>query len=553
MRWALDAVLVCGAAAIVVVAVAGDTRIPIPGLAMRLRGIGRSLPIASAALLTRVALGMQSTPRREWLRATAPVVWRLTVGTVLLSSLGLVLGHLVMACGGLDSAGYLGSARLFLSGHLTEYQPIARLLPFANATAAAAPLGMVPAATPLFIAPRFPPGLPLVMAGTLAVGGRAAPFFVAPALGAGLVAVTYLLARRMAGPVAAALAAVMVASDPACLDMALQPMSDVPATFWLVLAAFFLWRPQPRSTLGAIAAGMAILTRPPLALAAAALAATTMWPDWRRPVIFASITAVFLAALLALQAHLYGHALTSGYGTAGELFTFAGLGAQLALHAKWMVVVHTPLLLLLFAAGAAARPRLAARAAAVFAATAVPYLAYAPRYEDWEIIRFLLPGIPFLLMVCAAGVVWLTGDEHPVRTRIAATVAAAAIAAGGYAFAAAHRVFDLQNQEMKYPLVADWFAKNTPSNAVAIAALHSGSLHVYTGRAVVRAEAIPDAALADTIRALQRGGYVPYSLLESGDEYEAFERRLSSSAAASIAETPEARIRGVQVTRLSAR
>jgi hypothetical protein len=199
----------------------------------------------------------------------------LTIAVILETDLRLVVTHVVTVCGGLDSAGYVGSARLLLSGHLMQYEPIARVLPFPNATAAAAPLGFVAAGQPYFISPRFPPGLPLLMAVTLAAGGRVGPFVVAPALAT--VLLVFRFARRTADPVTAGLAAAITATMPIFVDMALQPMSDVPAAFWLVLSGSFLWRPRPRprAIAAALAAGMAILTRPPLLLAMLALGATT--------------------------------------------------------------------------------------------------------------------------------------------------------------------------------------------------------------------------------------------------------------------------------------
>ena len=546
--------MVCACAAMAVIAVAGDTHLAIGGAMLRRQGVGRLAALAAASLVLRVILGIRRTSPRERLGETTAAVFRLTALTILASDLGLVLGHLVMACGGLDSAGYLGSARLFLSGLLTDYAPIGLSLPFPNATAAAAPLGFVPAATPFFIAPRFPPGLPLVMAAGMALGGRTAPFFVAPALAVGAVAVTYVMARRTAGSTAAALAAVMIATGPVFLNMALQPMSDVPATFWVALAGFFLWRPSPRPIIGALAIGMAILTRPPLALTALALGLTTTWPDRRRALLFTGLTAAFVVALLALQSHIYGQALTSSYGSARQLFTLSALGPQLALHGKWLLVVHTPLLVLLFAVGAVASPHLAYRAGTVFVATAAPYLIYAPRFEDWEILRFLLPGLPFVFIVCASGVVWLAkGDRHALRAQMVATVLAAMISVGSYAFLSDHHVFDMHVHEMKYPLVGEWFAKNTPRNAVAIAALHSGSLRFYGNRAVLRIEALPDGMLLETVRSLQRAAYVPYLVIEQGDEYEELARRFHPDAIGSLTVTPEARIRGVQILRLQAR
>jgi hypothetical protein len=187
-------------------------------------------------------------------------------------------------------------------------------------------------------------------------------------------------------------------------------------------------------------------------------------------------------------------------------------------------------------------------------ATAAPYLVYAPRFEDWEILRFLLPTLPFVFISCASGVVWLAnGVNHPLRANIVATVVAIAIAAGSYAFLLDHSTFDLHVSEMKYPLVGEWFARNTPQNAVAISALHSGSLRFYSDRATLRMEALPEGALLETVNALQRAAYVPYVVLEQGDEYEEFEHRFHPDAIGSLTITPEARIRGVQVLRLATR
>jgi hypothetical protein len=151
----------------------------------------------------------------------------------------LVFGSLVTSCGGLDSAGYLGQSRLLLSEHLTK-RAVARALPFdaATATSAAAPLGFVPSAAPFTIAPRFPPGFPLVLAVARATAGPSAPFLIPPLFAFGAVLCVALIVRARMGPIAAGLAGVLLASSPVFVDMALQPMSDAPAMFWTTLATY---------------------------------------------------------------------------------------------------------------------------------------------------------------------------------------------------------------------------------------------------------------------------------------------------------------------------
>ena len=485
-------------------------------------------------------------------QAVTACFW-LTTAVILMADLRLVVTHLVTVCGGLDSAGYVGSARLLLSGHLMQYEPIARVLPFPDATAAAAPLGFVAAGQPYFISPRFPPGLPLLMAVTMAAG-RIGPFLVAPALAIATVLLVFRFARRATDPVTGGLAAVITAVTPIFVNLALQPMSDVPATFWVVLAGSLLWRPRPRATAAGLAAGMAILTRPPLLLAAIALGATATWETRRQAITYAAIVAATTALFLALQRHLFGNALVSGYGTAGQLFALAALGHNLRFYGGWLLVVCTPVLPLLFAIGAAAEPRLAIRAGAVFLAVSAPYLIYAPPFEDWEILRFLLPGLPFLFVVCARGIVAIGRvGNRPAGAYVVATIAAIVLAGGSYAFLQQQRVFDVAVQEQRYRLVGEWFGAHTPPRAVAISSLHSGSLRIYAGRPTVRAELLPDGSLVETVSALERAGYVPYLALEEGDEYEAFDRRFHPFSNAALDIIPEGRVRGVPFLRLTIR
>jgi hypothetical protein len=475
--------------------------------------------------------------------ALALVGWQATV----------VFGHLVKSCGGLDSAGYFGESRLLLTGHITEPVPVARVLPFSAdvATAAAAPLGFVPAAVPFTIAPRFPPGFPIVLAAVRALAGASAPFYVAPVLGFAGVICLGVIARARMGTIAGLLGAVLLGCSPVFVDMTLQPMSDAPAMFWTVLAAFLAWRARPWSIGSGVAAGMAILTRPPLALAAAVLLLVTPWQSWRRAVTFAAIVAAFVALLLVLQWQMYGHPLRSGYGTAGELFTWASVPPNSLLQITWLLTIHTPLVVLLFAAGAWVDRAFAWRAGLMFLAVAFPYVIYAPRFEDWEILRFLLPGLPFVFGVCACGLVGLAGSARPVRAAVASTVVALAAVLWSSHVVSSRHVLELQEPERKYPLVGSWFAANTTDRAVAVAALHSGSVRYYSGRATLRMDALPPGRLGETVSSLQRAGYEPYAVLEQGDEFEEFSRRFQPDAVAGLTQEPLVQIRGVYVLRLT--
>lgn len=549
----IDAVAGVALGIAVAVAVTGVVHVALPGLVLRARSASRPFAIGSIAVGMRLALAMRAAGTAR-LDDAARAVYRIVLTTALSSALILVAANRVTSCGGLDSAGYLGAARLFLSGKIIEPQPVARVLPFPEATAASAPLGFVASAVPFHVAPRFPPGLPLIMAVALVLAGDAAPFLVPSALAIGCVLLVYAMTRRLAADPAAALAATFTAVSPVFLGMAIQPMSDVPATFWIVLAAFLLWRSPMRPSTAGVAAGMAVLTRPPLIIVCAVLMMTTHWRERRQAVTFMLVTGVAVAVLLLLQWRMYGNAFTSGYGPSRDLFTLSTLGTNVANHAAWLLIAQTPLLVVLFALGWWYAPRLGMRALAVFAATAAPYLVYAPIFDDWEILRFLLPGLPFVLMVCACGVAGVCRSAaHPRLFRVVVSALVLAAAASSYSFLSRQNVFARREQEQRYLLVGEWFARNTPTNAVVIGSLHTGSVHYYSSRATLRFDVLAQGRLADALAALQRAGYVPYLALEQGDEIESFQDRFHPDAIRNLDVQPRTRIRGVYIALLNLR
>jgi hypothetical protein len=172
------------------------------------------------------------------------------------------------------------------AGRIVNIQPIATRAPWEQGTRAFVPVGHVPAFSPPgATVPMCPPGYPMLMTLARIVGGRAAMFAVVPLLGALAVWSTFVLGRRIAGPAAGALAALLLAASPPFLYQVVQPMSDVPASaMWAVTLVPLTDRRFTSSTrgavLGGIATGAALLIRPNLVPVAtvAALAVFTARP-----------------------------------------------------------------------------------------------------------------------------------------------------------------------------------------------------------------------------------------------------------------------------------
>jgi 4-amino-4-deoxy-L-arabinose transferase-like glycosyltransferase len=162
----------------------------------------------------------------------------------------------------------LNAARLFLRGRVSEPIEILRRLSLPSSDREIfIPLGFRPGAGAGTMAPRYPPGLPLHMAAAAAVGGWSkAPFLVVPFSGAAALLLLFLLARELGlSRELSAAGGALLAACPIFFGMAVQPMSDVVATAW-VLAALLLGLKARRSAGAAIAAGaalgVAVLVRP---------------------------------------------------------------------------------------------------------------------------------------------------------------------------------------------------------------------------------------------------------------------------------------------------
>jgi Dolichyl-phosphate-mannose-protein mannosyltransferase len=404
-----------------------------------------------------------------------------------------------------------------------------------------APTGFVPSPTVAgAIAPICPAGLALTMVPVRLALGREAVYFVVPLLGSLAVAMTYRLARDLAGSVAGALAAVWLAASPIFLYQVVQPMSDVPAAAWWALALWLATRGTgPAGLLAGLATATAVLTRPNLAV----LGAVLMGGILLRPhaqdeaprlkvAIWFCIGALPGAVALALIQHaLYGSPARSGYGALSHLFSFSHVPVNLVRYTRWIMETQTPLLLLAVAApfllvGRSGQsretpPRRAAWLAwtrLVFATVVIAsYLPYVP-FEDWTYVRFLLPAMPPLLALTASTFVVLSAKlRAPWHTWVVVVVGLAVTVF--YVHTARNRhAFRVWAQESKFRIAAEHIGKQLPSRATVLTIWHSGSVRYYGHRDTIVWDAIPPDALDDTVEWLRNEGRTTFLLLEAWEE-----------------------------------
>ncbi len=516
-------------------------------------GCGRRLALV-LSLSVRAALSAVNPKSRA--SALAEAVSYVSIRGLLALIVAAVLAYSefhVRVAGGLDSYGYVSTARLIASGRLSEPQPLASILPFPDPLKAATPIGHVPAIEGFSSVPRFPIGLPVMMA-LFAALHSTGPFFVPLVMAYVTLALAYLMGRMSSDRLTGLFAAALVAVDPVFAVSAVHPMSDVPAACWLLAAIWAVDTDDRRRSplwnmTAGICAGMAMLTRPVLLPAVLVfLLIHLLRTQSRSAWVAAATTSVFLLLQIWLNATLYGTMTTSGYGSASHMFelSFSRIAANLSNFGKWLIYSRSTLFWLAWPGALVVlrRDRWAWELSAIAAAAAAPYLFYLV-FDNWDSSRFLLPTIVLVLIVCARALSQFLSLRTAQAWRPAVLFAIAFI--GGFVsqqFLQREGIGRSRVEEGKYALVGEWFRRNTSERAVVLSSLHSGAIRLYGSRPTIRWDEIPGDSLDATIERLVASGYEPYLALDTPSEPPIYKERFEGQSASA---EPIARVRVVYI------
>jgi hypothetical protein len=462
-------------------------------------------------------------------------------------AIGVVWG--TYAVGGSDSHCYVGQADLFAHGRVSIDEPLGREAPWPDAPLTVAPAGFVPRpGRPGESVPICPPGYPLVMAVMMRAGARGAVFWVVPVLGALLVGAAGSIATLAGGRACGAIAAALTALSPVLLYQVVQPMSDVPAAAWWLLAIAFALRPGAAAAgLAGLASAAAIATRPNMAPLAAVIAASLLWAPRplgrpiKRAALFCAAAAPGAAAVGLLQWVMLGSPLRSGYGSIALLFSWTRIATNLSDYASWFLATQTALPLAGFAAlflrGAPAvareplaivsrwRLRVLAAVAAVTLGCYLPYLSF----TSWWYLRFLLPAIPLVIALFAVVLIAIL-ERVPVALRVPALFPfVMGLLALQLNAARTGAVFQLVQIERRFPVAGTFVATALPPAAVVITLQQSGAVRFYSGRSVLMWQPLRRDWLGRAITFLYGQERPPYLLIESSEE-DAFRRRFAGAS-----------------------
>jgi len=463
--------------------------------------------------------------------------------------LGCVIGvrYGSFAAAGSDSYGYVSQAHLWRAGTLRVQQPLVEQVSWPNREWVFAPLGYQPQSADGTIVPKYPAGLPIIMALFLAIFGDNGPFYVAPVFGALAIGFTYLLGREATGSRAvASIAALLLLASPAFLTHLMVPMSDVPtAAVWTLVALVALKGDGSRPLLTGMIAGLALLIRPNLILLA--LVPACAWRFRPEPLVrYALGLAPWLLAIGGINTFLYGDPLTFGYGTVLESYSVRTAPQNLVSYARWLVETQTLLVALalipLFVKHSVTTPARVCLAA-LLGLTFVSYLCYVV-FNHWFYLRFLLPAFPALFVLMAAGLRTIC-SKLPVEARVPVAVClCAALVPYGVNVGSNAGIFRQVFFEQRYVRAAAEVAAHTPATAAILAVQHSGSVRHHGNRVTLRYDWMPADRLDAVIRDMLALGHHPFLVVEDWEEAEFRARFAPYSRAGRLDWSPLARVPG---------
>ena len=262
----------------------------------------------------------------------------------------------------------------------------------------------------------------------------------------------------------------------------------------------------------------------------------------RRMVAFALACLPFIVLVAWVNHALYGSFLTSGYGDASSIYSWANLVPNLQRYPRWLWETQGAyVFVFLLGAAAPSGPKpesrtlrwiLLAYIAAVFGC----YLFYSP-FDDWWYLRFVIPAMP-AMFVLGVDAIWHAGRRFgPLMQATAAIVFTIASVDQAIGYARLHTIFEIGEGEQKYVDVGRYLARQLPRGTVVIAGLHSGNVRLYSHLTTLRVDSLDGAWLDRAIDHLRSVGPSPYLVLE-GSEIPNFRERFATQQAVTLVDRP---------------
>jgi Dolichyl-phosphate-mannose-protein mannosyltransferase len=451
------------------------------------------------------------------------------------ATIGITLRYSAYVPLAVDTSAYVSGGARWLQRDLQKPVHVHLLPRFPAPLEAGSPLGYRPGAIKGTDVVEYPAGLPMFIAAGMALMGEGGAYVVGP-LFVGLLAFsTYRVGAALAGEWAGVLAAILISASPVTIRQTLTVNSDVPAAACWTLA----WLMSLSTSRGAAAAAgaattAAVMVRPntaPLAIIVGTLVllggiharrSPRHW-RWGHAAIFAAVASLGAAIVLWSNAVQYGGPFEPGYKGAADFFAAAHVIPNLKRYPAWLLETHSAVAFLGLVAvpgvlWRAPSARVAPARIVTFSALAfvvLNYAIYLPylHFEHWAYLRFMLPALTALFVLLAATLVWLASWLARRSRWLALLILVPLAVVIGRGAALNREALREWKGTDSVLLMGNYLRSALPPDAVVLCYLHCGPARYYTGRPVVRLDAIQP-QLDAVIAQLQRARYRPVLVLD---------------------------------------
>lgn len=423
---------------------------------------------------------------------------------------------------GSDFSGYMHSARLFTEGRLTTpVRPVPEITP--GHPLHVTPLGFAVDHVPGRFDPTYPCGFPLHLAAAFLVfGEKIGTGFVVVGAALAAMLLCYLLARELgvSWPFAAA-GALALCLSPAFVFTSVVPFSDTVATAWTLTAYYGALRSRRGlcwAVLCGIACSIAVLVRPSSIVAL--IAVPLLLREWRAWALVALGGIPGAAWLLFYQHTLYGSAFSSGYDQLITAFGRESFWPTQKNYGVWFPrLFPAALLALLLARWLPWRERAREVLALLvwFFALYLFYSFYDISQQAWWYLRFILPGIPALIVLG----VWAAQRtaEHFAGTQVRRVMFATALVIAAsplivFSYWEKHlHVRLLKSYQQLYVDVPVWLKQHCPPGSMIAGLTVTGAVYYYTDYPILRWDLIEKEDFFVYAEALRQSGRPLYATL----------------------------------------
>jgi hypothetical protein len=233
------------------------------------------------------------------------------------------------------------------------------------------------------------------------------------------------------------------------------------------------------------------------------------------------------------------------------LFDVKYFWTNLSQYSGWLVDTETPFILLAIAGlvllwrreridhggmPALAKHRLSYLFVGFAAALYGCYAVYLP-FDNWTFLRFLLPAVALLLLLCSLSLLHLSARLPSFFSRFILVACFVGFLAWRWDL---NDVRLLRPHERRNVVIGEYVRDHLPPNAIVFSMLQAGSIRFYSGRLTLRWDWLPDDWLDRSVTYLTAHGYSPFLLIEAEERTQFVQKFSGQSKIGSLNLTPVA-------------